>query len=119
MIKTLTRLQRPSSPAPEEPGSRPENTTKPVALLAKILALGTIVGSAAALTPALIATGRWGFLAAVWVIAGVLLLTYITGRGVPAKYLVPGTLLLVIFLVYPIVMTFQMSTTNFGDGTRT
>jgi arabinogalactan oligomer/maltooligosaccharide transport system permease protein len=119
MIKTLTRLQRPTSPAPDEFSARPETTTKPVAVFARILALGTVVGSAAALTPALIATGRWGFLAAVWVIAGALLLTYITGRGVPAKYLVPGTLLLVIFLVYPIVMTFQMSTTNFGDGTRT
>ncbi|WP_235866397.1 hypothetical protein [Serinibacter arcticus] len=53
----------------------------------------------------------WG---AVLVILGV----YVTGRAIPAKYLLPGVLLLVLFLIYPILLTFQLSTTNYGDGTR-
>lgn len=118
MVHTIAPSRRTPSVGDEGTGNPPRGTTNILALMAKILALGTVVGSAAALTPALIATGRWGFLAAVWAIAAVLVLTYATGRGVPAKYMVPGTLFLVMFLVYPIVMTFQMSTTNFGDGTR-
>ncbi|WP_203336160.1 ABC transporter permease subunit [Nocardioides limicola] len=88
-------------------------------LLLKVLALGTVVGTAFALTPSLVGQERWLFLAAIWVIAGVLVATYATGRGLPAKYLVPGGLLLTLFVVYPIVMTGQLSATNFGDGTRT
>ena len=89
-----------------------------VPLLIRVIALGVAVGSAAALTPSLLAAERWGFLAVVWAITAVLLATYATGRGLPAKYLVPGTLLLVLFVVYPVVATAQLSTTNFGDGTR-
>jgi arabinogalactan oligomer / maltooligosaccharide transport system permease protein len=44
---------------------------------------------------------------------------YATQRAVPAKYLVPGALLMTLFVVYPVVATAQLSTTNFGDGTRT
>ena len=40
------------------------------------------------------------------------------GARCPAKYLVPGTLMLVLFVVYPIVLTAQTSFTNYGDGTR-
>lgn len=88
-------------------------------LLVKICLLGLVIGVAVALTPALVGQQRWGFLAAVWLIAAVLVATYATGRGVPFKYLVPGTLMLVLFVVYPIVLTAKTSTTNFGDGTRT
>ena len=47
-----------------------------------------------------------------------LVATYATGRALPAKYLVPGTLMLALFVVYPIVLTAQTSFTNYGDGTR-
>jgi arabinogalactan oligomer/maltooligosaccharide transport system permease protein len=89
-----------------------------LATIVKIVLLGTAVGVAAALTPGLLATGRWYFLAVIWGIVAALLVTYATGRFIPAKYLVPGTLFLLLFVVYPILMTFQLSTTNFGDGTR-
>ncbi len=87
--------------------------------LVKVVALGTIVGLAVMLTPALVGTQQWAFLIVLWGIVAVLAVTYATRRFVPAKYLVPGTLLLVLFVVYPILMTFQLSTTNYGDGTRT
>ncbi len=87
-------------------------------LLVKIVALGLVFALAAAVTPTLLGLEKWFLLVAVWTITGVLLATYATGRGVPAKYLVPGTLLLICFVVYPIVLTAQLSTTNYGDGTR-
>lgn len=84
----------------------------------KVLCLGTAVGTAAALTPALVGGGRWVFLALVWALVAVLLATYSTRRAVPAKYLVPGTALLVLLVVVPVLFTLQLSTTNYGDGTR-
>ncbi len=87
-------------------------------IVVKVLVLGTIIAVAIAMTPMLASDKNWGFLVAIWVIAGILLATYGTKRGLPAKYLVPGVLMLVLFVVYPIGLTAQTSTTNFGDGTR-
>ena len=88
------------------------------ALIVKVLFLGTLVGTAIALTPGLLDQDRWGFLVAIWLVVAVLVSTYATQRGLPAKYLVPGTLMLVLFVIYPIFMTVQASFTNLGDGTR-
>ncbi|MBM2620322.1 ABC transporter permease subunit [Actinoplanes sp. LDG1-06] len=85
----------------------------------RILCLGIAVGTAAALTPSLAGGGHYVVLTVAWVVVAVLLVTYGTGRAVTAKYLVPGTLLLVVFTVAPVLATVQMSTTNYGDGTRT
>ena len=89
-----------------------------VPLLIKVLFLGTVIGTAIALTPVLVGGDRWFFLAAIWVIALILTATYSTGRALPAKYLVPGVLLLTLFVVYPIILTAKTSLTNYGDGTR-
>ena len=114
----------------ENPSPSPSDTSAPAPtwqerkqrhvgpLLFKVLALGIVVGVAFALTPSLLGQQRWGLLVAVWGITAVILGVYATGRGLPAKYLLPGTLLLVMFVVYPIVMTGQLSLTNYGDGTR-
>ena len=83
-----------------------------------MLFLGTVIGTAIALTPVLVGGDRWFFLAAIWVIALILTATYATGRALPAKYLVPGVLLLTLFVVYPIILTAKTSLTNYGDGTR-
>jgi arabinogalactan oligomer/maltooligosaccharide transport system permease protein len=104
------------------PGGRPR-LTRPgrddvPALLVKVLFLGVVIGTAIALTPALVGEGSWFFLAAIWVITAILVATYATGRALPAKYLVPGTLMLALFVVYPIVLTAKTSFTNYGDGTR-
>ena len=88
------------------------------ALLVKVLFLGVVIGTAIALTPALVGEESWFFLAAIWVITAILVATYATGRALPAKYLVPGTLMLALFVVYPILLTAQTSFTNYGDGTR-
>jgi arabinogalactan oligomer/maltooligosaccharide transport system permease protein len=85
----------------------------------KVLCLGTMAGTAAALTPSLVSEQRYLFLTIVWAAIAVVLATYATRRAIPAKYLVPGTLLLVLFVVIPVLATLQLSTTNYGDGTRT
>ncbi|MDP3890199.1 ABC transporter permease subunit [Nocardioides sp.] len=100
------------------PRARNDGGVAVLALLVKVLFLGTVVGVAFALTPTLVGQQQWPFLIGIWAISAVLVATYATGRALPAKYLVPGTLLLVLFVVYPIVLTAKLSTTNFGDGTR-
>jgi arabinogalactan oligomer/maltooligosaccharide transport system permease protein len=88
------------------------------ALLAKILGLGAALGAGISLTPLLIAAEQWGMLIGMW--GGIigLLAVYSTRRTVPLKYLLPGTLLLTVFVIMPILATVQLSFTNSGDGTR-
>jgi arabinogalactan oligomer/maltooligosaccharide transport system permease protein len=93
-------------------------STGVAAVTVRVLCLGIMAGTAAALTPSLIADHRWVFLAIVWAVIAVVLSTYATARAIPAKYLVPGTVLLVLFVVTPVLATLQLSTTNYGDGTR-
>jgi arabinogalactan oligomer/maltooligosaccharide transport system permease protein len=87
-------------------------------IVVKVLFLGVVAALAVAITPMLVSDKSWFFLVIVWAIAAVLFATYATKRAVPFKYLVPGLLMLVLFVVYPIGLTAQTSTTNFGDGTR-
>ncbi len=41
---------------------------------------------------------------------------YLTPRAVPLKYLAPGTVFLLLFLVYPVLYTLYLSFTNYGTG---
>jgi arabinogalactan oligomer/maltooligosaccharide transport system permease protein len=109
----------PSSTRDDRPPRASGPTVKPGVLLARVLGLGLVLALAASVTPTLLGQSRWGFLAVVWVLAGLAVLSYATGRLMPAKYLLPGTVGLFLFLVFPILLTAQTSTTNFGDGTRT
>jgi arabinogalactan oligomer/maltooligosaccharide transport system permease protein len=111
---------RPRSPRGGGPRGAPRASAsvRALPLIVKVVGLGLVLGVAAALTPMLVGQERWAFLVAIWLIAAIFVATYATQRALPAKYLVPGTLLLVLFVVYPIIMTAQLSTTNFGDGTR-
>jgi arabinogalactan oligomer / maltooligosaccharide transport system permease protein len=87
-------------------------------LLIKIVFLGTVIGVAAALTPTMVGLEQWAFLVIIWLVVAVLVAIYATKRAIPAKYLAPGTLFLVLFLVLPIGLTVQTSFSNYGDGTR-
>lgn len=115
MTLTQTAPTTSSSPPPKRPRA-PRGGVG--GLVVKILFLGIVVGTAAALTPTLIGQEQWPFLVGIWVITAILLATYATGRGIPAKYLVPGTLMLAVFVVYPILLTAKTSFSNYGDGTR-
>lgn len=87
-------------------------------VVGKVVLLGVVLGTAIALTPAVAGEHDWAFLAVVWLIAALLLLTYGTRRLVPLKYLLPGVIALALFVVYPIALTAKTSFTNYGDGTR-
>lgn len=118
MAQTLD-LPPPSTQQDPPPSRRPERTTRSGVLLARVLGLGLVLALAVAVTPTLVGQSRWGFLLVVWAVAGLALLSYSTGRFLPAKYLLPGSVGLFLFLVFPILLTVRTSTTNFGDGTRT
>lgn len=109
-----TRANGPSA----EPVLALGRTTSIPALLAKIIFLGLVLGLAVAIVPALISMGSWMMLAILVVTVVAVFAIYTTRRCVPAKYLFPGTFFLVLFLLVPVIYTMQISTTNFGDGTR-
>ncbi len=115
MVQTLAPHPTPDLVAPPEP----IGPTRISVVLLKVVLLGTVVGLAFALLPTLLSQGRWGYLVALVLIVAAIVATYATRRGLPAKYLLPGTLLLVTLVVYPAISTMQVSLTNFGDGTRT
>jgi arabinogalactan oligomer / maltooligosaccharide transport system permease protein len=118
VVQTSTTSTRSTTPRTPVSGRPRERSTKSSVLIIKLLSLGLVVGLAVALTPTLIGDHRWLFLAVVWIITALALASYGTRRALPAKYLLPGTLMLFLFVVYPVLMTAQASTTNFGDGTR-
>jgi len=84
----------------------------------KVVALAVLAAVLISVLPAVVATKQWGFLAVLVAVAALLVAVYATKRAIPAKYLLPGVLMLVLFLIYPIMLTFQLSMTNYGDGTR-
>ncbi len=88
------------------------------ALIVRIVFLGLVIGVAATLTPILVGLEQWLFLIVVWAVAAILVAVYATSRAIPLKYLTPGTLLLILFVVVPILITVRLSFTNYGDGTR-
>lgn len=87
-------------------------------MIVKVLLLGISLAVAIAVSPPLLEADAWSGLVAVWVIEVALLVVYSTSRFQPAKYLMPGTVFLVSFVVYPIVFLASISLTNYGDGHR-
>ncbi|GAB2694961.1 ABC transporter permease subunit [Thalassiella azotivora] len=108
----------PSVAPPAEPlHSRGRSSTVTVVLV-KVAVVAVLATACLALTPVLLAAEQWLGLAALWGGTLLVLAVYSTRRLVPLKYLLPGTLLLTAFIVYPIALTVQLSFTNFGDGHR-
>jgi arabinogalactan oligomer/maltooligosaccharide transport system permease protein len=97
------------------PDHSPARTIKPGFLIKLILIAG------------IDALGVYGILAAAtqrsWVIVGFLVLAlaainwaYFSRRALPAKYLVPGMILLFAYVVFAAVYTAFIAFTNYGDG---
>lgn len=103
------------SPAAHPPAHGPRSTS---VLLLKVVLLAVVLSTVIALTPALVAAERWGFLVFFWTLVALVVAVYATRRVIPLKYLLPGCVLLFSFVVYPVISTFQVSLTNLGDGTR-
>jgi arabinogalactan oligomer/maltooligosaccharide transport system permease protein len=105
-------------PAPHEPGPperRPRGLTGGVV---KTVLLGMVLGIAVWAAFPLAEQEAWTGLAILAATTAGLLYLYLTPRHVPAKYLVPGTIFLIAFQVFPVLYTASTAFTNFGDGHR-
>ncbi|MCG5440410.1 ABC transporter permease subunit [Micromonospora foliorum] len=108
------------------PRSRPSRTRAtrddaPITLTGlagKVLLLGLTAGVAVWAAFPLVAAGMWAGLALLAASTAGLFYLYLTRRHIPAKYLVPGTLFLIAFQVFPVLYTASTAFTNFGDGHR-
>jgi arabinogalactan oligomer/maltooligosaccharide transport system permease protein len=111
--------------APERPGAqppgrraRPGSTTTTTGLIVKIVLLGLVLAVAIFAAFPLIEQGQWLGLALVVVVTALLFWIYLSPRRIPAKYLIPGTLFLLAFQVFPVLYTMSTAFTNFGDAHR-
>lgn len=66
----------------------------------------------------LIERGQWLGLALLVGVTALLFWIYLSPRRIPAKYLIPGTLFLLVFQVFPVLYTMSTAFTNFGDAHR-
>jgi arabinogalactan oligomer/maltooligosaccharide transport system permease protein len=85
-------------------------------LAAKIVLLAIVVALAVFAIPALIDQHEWIGVAIVLAAAVLLVVIYASPRRAPLKYLIPGTLLLLAFQLYPVIYTVSSAFTNYGDG---
>ncbi|GAA0561113.1 ABC transporter permease subunit [Paractinoplanes ferrugineus] len=86
--------------------------------LVKIVLLGVVVAIAVWAAFPLVANRAWAGLAIEAAATAALLWIYLSGRRIPAKYLAPGTLLLIVFQIFPVFYTAATAFTNYGDGHR-
>jgi arabinogalactan oligomer/maltooligosaccharide transport system permease protein len=84
--------------------------------LIKVCLLAAIVALASYSLPQLYSRRLWLPFAVVVLTTALILWVYLGKRRIHLKYLLPGTLLLVIFQVYPIAYLLSISLTNYGDG---
>jgi len=87
-------------------------------LVVKVVLLGLAAGIAIWAAFPLIEAEHWIGLAILAATTAGLFYLYLTRRHIPAKYLVPGTLFLIAFQVFPVLYTASTAFTNFGDGHR-
>lgn len=111
-------IDKPPTPTDDPPARRRRIPAFTGVYLVKIVGLALLAAVLISVLPAVVATKQWGFLAVLVAVAALLVAVYSTKRAVPAKYLVPGVLMMVLFLIYPILLTFQLAMTNYGDATR-
>ncbi len=110
--------QLPAPPvSPEDQGKRfPWSLSFTWGLVVKLLLLGGINLLAVWSIPSMWAQRWWPGLIAVVVATVLLDVVYFTPRAVPFKYLLPGTILAVLFAVVPVIYNAYIAFTNFGTG---
>jgi arabinogalactan oligomer / maltooligosaccharide transport system permease protein len=101
--------RKPNAFLPGDLGSLP-------AYLIKMTLLGAVVVLACYSLPQLYAKQLWVAFATVALATVLILWVYLSKRRIHLKYLLPGTLMLIIFQVYPILYLISISVTNYGDG---
>lgn len=95
-----------------------DGTSSPLMLLVKIGGLSIVTAVAVWAAFPLIDTDNWWGLAILVAVTALTFYVYLSPRTVPMKYLLPGTLFLIAFQIFPVVYTVSTAFTNFGDGHR-
>jgi arabinogalactan oligomer/maltooligosaccharide transport system permease protein len=110
---------------PTQPGRKPprfglgaDGTSSPAGLLIKIAVLALVLAIAVWAALPLLADERWVGLGIVVLVTALVFYIYLSPRRVPAKYLIPGTLFLIVFQIVPVLYTMSTAFTNFGDAHR-
>ena len=85
-------------------------------LLLKFLFLGLVNGLSLYAVLTLLPLREWTPLAVVVVATIAIDWVYLSSRRIPLKFLVPGTIALLIFQVYPVLYTGYIGLTNYGTG---
>ncbi|WP_239677643.1 ABC transporter permease subunit [Natronosporangium hydrolyticum] len=121
-------LAGPVTPAPPGGGrrrrrgggdlSRVEAPVTATGLAAKALLLGVVAALAIWAAFPLIEARSWIGLSILAVTTVGIFYLYLSRRHIPAKYLLPGTLFLIAFQLFPVLYTASTAFTNFGDGHR-
>ena len=102
---------------PPGPRGRPGSTTT-TGMLVKIALLGLVLAIAIFGAFPLIEQQQWLGLALLVLVTAVIFWVYLSPSRIPAKYLIPGTLFLLAFQVFPVLYTMSTAFTNFGDAHR-
>lgn len=85
-------------------------------LIAKYLLLALVNGIVLFGLPIMVDHRDWGFVVASVIGLLAIDVVYLSSRMVAGKYLLPGTLFLLVFAVYPVGYTIYASLTNYGTG---
>lgn len=85
-------------------------------ILVKLLGLGIVDALAVYALFVLVGAGQWLVAAIVAVVTAIVNWIYFSRRRLPAKYLTPGVIFLVIFQVFVLVYTGYIAFTNYGTG---
>ncbi|HUG84839.1 MAG TPA: hypothetical protein VMM13_09755, partial [Euzebya sp.] len=117
----------PRSPRPGRGGAQPPRDREgfverlaggasPLGVLLKISLLGLVLYQAIIFTGTLVDERAWIGLTAMWVATAAIVWLFARPGRTPLKFIVPGTLFLLVFQIYPVLYTGYVSVTNFGTG---
>lgn len=110
-----TQRQAPPQPSPTERVYQHLGGS-PGVVVVKLLLLAIVNGLVLFALPRMIEEQAWGMLAAALIATLLIDVVYLRRDLLPLKYLVPGTIFLLAFQVYPVIYTFYLSFTNYGAG---
>ena len=85
-------------------------------LLVKLVLLGIVDAVAVFAVFVLVTSGQWLIAGVVALVAAVVNWVYFSRRKLPAKYLTPGIIFLVLFQVFVLIYTGYIAFTNYGTG---
>lgn len=90
--------------------------TSPVGILLRISLLGLVLVNAVVFGARLYVAEAWVGLAATVAATAALVWLFAQRGRIPAKFIVPGTLFLLVFQIYPVLYTGYIAFTNYGTG---